>query len=211
MPGRWPYRPGDPVAGEARAFEALAGLDPSEAAARTGLTYDPARSEYIVPSLGQPMAVSVAERDIEGRTPLAREILDELGYLIRLALAWYPALAHPTPPTGRLIAPKELAGGDVFLRGSHRLPLDDLGTRFDADEAATRARAEALAGEPVVLGDAGWALRPLPALPLQVGFWHGDDEFAPRAVLLFDATADGLMPIDLLWGAATYTAMALLG
>lgn len=220
MPGRWPYRPDDPVAGEAAAWDRLARTDLARAADRVGARYDDGRKEITIRSLGQDVVLSPPRRELRATSALGERLLAELGYLIRPAVIWYPVVAgagrpgvRPTPVAGpqcRWVAPKELRGGDVFQRGSHRLPLEELGSLLDSDEGRLRASIDALGGRAADIGDAGWDLLVLPLVPLRAGFWHGDEEFPPRAVMLFDASADGLMPIDLLWSVATYTAMALL-
>lgn len=206
----WPYQPSDPVAGEAKGWDALAAAEPEVVARRALVEHDPSTGRITVPSLGQTFILDLPERRVGGATPVAEALLGRLGYVARPALVFYPALARAVEPAERLVLPKELAGGDVFLRGSHRLPLDDLAARFQegADRVAERARL--LGGQEAELADAAYRFRPLPRIPVTIAYWSGDDEFEPRASLMFDATAEEHLPIDLLWGVATYTAMAQL-
>ena len=206
----WPYQPSDPVAGEAKGWELIAAADPAPTVSRALVERDPASGRITIPSLGQAFVLDVSERRIGGATPVAEALLDRLGYVVRPALVFYPALARAIEPANRLVLPLELAGGDVFLRGSHQLPLDDLAARFQESADAVAERARLLGGLESELADAAYRFSPLPRIPVTIAYWFGDDEFEPRASLMFDATAEEHLPIDVLWGVATYTAMAQL-
>lgn len=56
--------------------------------------------------------------------------------------------------------------------------------------------AEQLGGERVEGGDAMFAFWPLPRIVLAAQYWRGDDEFAPRANILFDASASHYLTTD---------------
>jgi hypothetical protein len=206
----WPYQPSDPVAGEVKGWELIDAADPAAIMRRAAVDRDPATGRITIHSLGQAFVLDVSERRIGGTTPPAEALLDRLGYVIRPALVFYPALAKAIEPADRLVLPMELAGGDVFLRGSHQLPLDDLAARFQEDADAVEKRAHSLGGQKAELADAAYRFSPLPRIPVTIAYWFGDDEFEPRASLMFDATAQEHLPIDVLWGVATYTAMAQL-
>ncbi|MCB0147619.1 MAG: DUF3786 domain-containing protein, partial [Caldilineaceae bacterium] len=64
------------------------------------------------------------------------------------------------------------------------------------DLETLRRLALACGGEPIGVGDAGFAFRGLPRVPLALIYWQGDDEFPPRAFVLFDETACHYLPID---------------
>jgi hypothetical protein len=74
---------------------------------------------------------------------------------------------------------------------------DRLARRFGADpESFTRAGL-AVGGKPVPeLGGGCLAFDPLPAVRLAAILWPGDDEFAARASILFDAAAPHYLPTD---------------
>lgn len=206
----WPYQPSDPVAGEAKGWSLVVAAEPAAAESRALVEHDPSTGRITVASLGQAFVLDVPERRIGGATPVAEALLDRLGYVVRPALVFYPALAKAIEPAGRLVLPMELAGGDIFVRGTHQLPLDDLAARFQESADAVAARARLLGGQETELADAAHRFLPLPRIPVTIAYWFGDDEFEPRASLMFDATAEEHLPIDLLWGVATYTAMAQL-
>lgn len=206
----WPYQPSDPVAGEAKGWDLTAAAKPEAVERRALVAHDDSTGRITIASLGQAFVLDVPERRIGGATPVAEALLGRLGYVVRPALVFYPALAKEIEPTGRLVLPMELPGGDVFLRGSHQLPLDDLAARFQESADEVDGRARLLGGEKAELADAAYRFSPLPRIPVTIAYWFGDDEFEPRASLMFDATAKDHLPIDLLWGVATYTAMAQL-
>lgn len=127
------------------------------------------------------------------------------GYFFDLAALWYLATATELSPTGTLITPEQTDGGQIFVQGSHVLPVDRITTRFGTEPNAFTARGVALGGEPLALGDAAVRLYPLPRLPVTLILWQGDDEFPAEARLLFDDTCPRLAATDVLWGVAMVT------
>ena len=68
-------------------------------------------------------------------------------------------------------------GNDLF---------DSYAGRFDRDPAALARACEALGGTPLSGADVGYTLPLFPFLPVQLRFWHGDEEFPPSLQLLWD-------------------------
>ncbi len=78
---------------------------------------------------------------------------------------------------GRAGAPGEESGSDAF-----------------------KAASAALGGEPLDLADAAFAFAALPRLRMAALLWLGDEEFPPRATILFDAAAPHYLPAEDLAG-----------
>lgn len=108
----------------------------------------------------------------------------------------YLAGADGSSPTGRWLGFRELPHGDFYWQAFQGYSGDDLVRALNGNSAAFRRGAERLGGSPVALGDAAYAFRALPNVPLAVVWWEGDEEFPPQAAVLFDAVASHYLPTD---------------
>jgi hypothetical protein len=194
-------------AGEARAWELLAAGNPAAVAVRAAVAYDPAGGCYRVPAFGRAFAVHPAHRRILGLEPGGDVFLERFADLFRLSVLWYLVRAAPARPSGALIKPAQLSGGDIFVKGSHVLPLDALAARYATRPQDFLAAGAALGGSPAAYGDAAVVLAPLPKIPVTLLLWAADDEFPARADLLFDATCRQHLPTDILWSLALLTVL----
>lgn len=108
----------------------------------------------------------------------------------------YLARADGSPPSGRWLGFRELPHGDFYWRAFQGYTGDDLVRCLNGDTTSFRRGAERLGGRPVPMGDAAYAFRALPNVPLAVVWWEGDEEFPPRATVLFDAVAPRYLPTE---------------
>lgn len=108
----------------------------------------------------------------------------------------YLAHADGSSPTGRWLGFRELPHGGFYWQAFQGYSGDDLVRSLGGDSALFRRGAERLGGSPVALGDAAYAFRALPNVPLAAVWWEGDEEFPPRAAVLFDAVASHYLPTD---------------
>ena len=81
-------------------------------------------------------------------------------------------------------------GGQVHRGLLENEKPDALELLYDKDPARLRAACETLGGEALPGADVSYALPFFEDLRIAVQFWHGDDEFAPRLRVLWDANAD---------------------
>lgn len=197
-------------AGEACAWELLAASDPEGVCARAGASFDPAEGAYRVPSFGRHFSVSAGSRLIRGTEPEGEAFLQRYALFFRLSLLWYLVKASPASPSGVLVRPSGLRGGEIFRKGSHVLPLDALAAKFATRPEAFLEAGAALGGRRVSHGDAAVELPALPKVPTTVILWAGDDEFPARADLLLDATGPRHLPTDVLWSVALLSVLPLL-
>jgi hypothetical protein len=197
-------------AGENKAWELLAASDPATVCAQAGADFDPRDGTYQVSSFGRVFAVNPVERLILGSEPGGEVFLTRYVSLFRLSLLWYLLKATSARPSGKLVKPAGLPGGDIFLKGSHVLPLDALAAKYATLPGAFLEAGAALGGTPAAYGDAAVVLFPLPKVPTTVLLWTEDDEFPARADLLFDATAPQHLPLDILWSVAMMSILPLL-
>lgn len=109
---------------------------------------------------------------------------------------YYLATADGCPPADTWVAFRDLPDGwlyhQAFQGYTGQVLVQALGNDVDALATATRA----LGGEALAVSDCGYAFQVLPRVRLAVVYWQGDEEFEPRAQVLFDAAAGHYLPID---------------
>jgi hypothetical protein len=162
--------------------------------------------------LGMEFSFDPARREVLPLSDDGAAFLEKLGFYFEHSAIWYLAVAKDMALTGRHIRPESLRGGQNFFDTTHELPLKELALKYGAGEGRELflKMGMALGGRAVGFGDAAVELHPLPRVPVTLILWMGDDEFPPRADLLFDSSADYHAPLDVLWSAAMLTALAML-
>jgi len=161
------------AAGEAKAWDLLAASDPAGVCARAGVDIVPAGGGYRVPAFGRLFCVDPDGRRILGLDTKAEDFLQRHDSLFRLSVLWYLVRATAVRPSGRLVRPAGLPGGEIFLKGTHVLPLDELAAACSARPEALVAAGRALGGAPAAFGDAAVVLWPLPKVPTTTILWAG--------------------------------------
>jgi hypothetical protein len=53
-------------------------------------------------------------------------------------------------------------------------------------------------------------LYPLPKIPVFLILWLKDEEYPPRADLLFDSTCEAQVPLDIIWSIAMLSVLVML-
>lgn len=196
--------------GEEKAWEALGGLAPSDAARRAGARYDGGRGCYVLPALGIDVSICPHERSISAHSPADGALIAKLSYFFNHAALWYMVNAKDIGLAGRLVRPEGLKGGHHFFTGTHELPLGRLAEKYGSDREAFIKKALSLGGRRTTYGDASFELYPLPRVPVALILWLGDEEFPARADLLFDSSAELHCPIDIIWSVAMFCTLAML-
>ncbi|MEW6584435.1 MAG: DUF3786 domain-containing protein [Nitrospirota bacterium] len=204
------YYPYMPSSGEEKAWEILMGLDPSTISANGKVSYDRAAGVYRVKSFGSVFLVDPKERIIRSNDEPGQNVLRKFGYFAVHSCLWYLIHVKDIPLTGRLVKPADLRGGDLFFRGTHALPLDNLSGRYSRDGGTFLRKGREFGGEPGDYGDASVRLSPLPRIPVTIVLWLEDEEFPARADLMFDSSAGLQLPIDVLWSLAMLSIMVML-
>lgn len=194
--------------GEDMAWDELDRLDPEDVCRRSSAAYAPESATFRLTVFGQPVLLSKTERLVSAATSAGERLLETLGPHLRLSALWHLKGARDLPLSGRLVKPDDLAGGDIYRRGTHVLPLDKVAGRYGRDPAAFLERGMELGGERLDYADASLRLFPLPRVPVAMLLWVGDDEFQARAGLLFDSTCQLHLPVDVLWSTAMMSVLA---
>lgn len=175
-----------------QAIHKLQKLEPYQAAYMAGCDYhlDETGGHFVVPFFGQEYKVTfphIAVHSATGQQADVTTSLIVLHYLIQ---------ADGVPPADHWIAFRELPDGRVYDSAfQKRAPLRVL-QAYGSDAKAFSAAARALGGEPIQFGDAAFRFRLLPRLAMAVILYLGDEEFAPRVSMLFDAAAGHYLPTE---------------
>jgi hypothetical protein len=192
--------------GEIKAWELLKAADPVEICRRAGAAFDQAAKAYSLRSFNSDFHLLLTEQKITGDDLF----LKRLGYFFGLSALCYLNTAMDIPPTGRLIKPSDIKGGQLFFRGTHVLPLDKLAAKYGAVTEDFLRKGLELGAEVAPYGDVALKLFPFARIPVYILLWKQDEEFPARADLLFDSSCEMQAPLDILWSIAMMTVLAMM-
>lgn len=198
------------VEGEERIWQMLAELTPSRVCHNAKAHYNEASGHYVLPLFNAEISISLNDKSIQGHSRTADMLLNELSRYSRLASLSYISGAKDIPLSGNLINPRQLKGGQMFVQGSHMLPLDRIVVRYSHDAKAFIQRGISLGGEELAYEDISLRLSPFPRVPVTFIIWKGNEEFPGRAEILFDVTCSEHLSTDILWATAMMSIMMML-
>ena len=170
--------------------ELFRGLDPQEAAERTGAKWD--GKEFYVNLLGREFAISHPAYAIraldEGNLPPLPTQTFLLRYLLESKQAAWK---------GEWKTFREMPWGEMYNKPYTGRVLTRAAFTFGFRVAAFKAAAEKMGAQPVSHGDAGYRFRLIGDFEMQILMWEGDDEFPPSAQVLYsDNFAEGFAAED---------------
>jgi len=201
---------GDPGPGVERAWEKLTARSPDEVCRGTGATHDRDTGHYAIQCFGVRYVVDPVGRSIVPTDSTSDTIREKVSYFFVHSVVWYMGHAVDLPETGRLLNMAGLKGGANFFTGAHTLPIADLATLYNDSRGALTEKALSPGGRKAGYGDESVTLHPLPGISATLILWYGDDEFGPRADLLFDSSIEIRLPLDVIWSIAMMTVLAFL-
>ena len=157
-------------------------LDPAEAAARCGVSYDPVtqsfkmRLFYVDYELTWP-AFSIRSNDENGfaLTNLPAQML-----LIRYLLEGKTSVG-----TGEFLPYREMPWGEVYLKPFTGRCLNRAAFTFGVHLGKFTKAMETLPAIKLGKGDASYQLEVMPGYDVRLIVWEGDDEFPPNSQILF--------------------------
>ncbi|UCF09755.1 MAG: DUF3786 domain-containing protein [Candidatus Bipolaricaulota bacterium] len=114
----------------------------------------------------------------------------------QILLLDYLSRSDGSPFAGRWIGFQELPHGAFYRHAFQGYTGDQLVRDLEGDMDRFLRGATAIGGEPIDIGDAGYAFTVLPRVRLAVVWWDGDEEFPAKAHVLFDASAGTYLPTD---------------
>ena len=183
----------------------LAASDPVEIARRSQSTYCTDPSQLKLTYLGHPYAIDctsgrVCKEGTDEEAPVTTSVL-LLNYILS---------AHRQMPTGEFIAYRDIPGAATYELSFLKRSVNPLVKTFGSNPDLLCVAGERLGGVRADVGDTGITISVLPLLPVTYGIWHGDDEFPPSGVILFDASARRLLSAECLIVAASNGVYALM-
>ncbi|MFQ6101210.1 MAG: DUF3786 domain-containing protein [Anaerolineae bacterium] len=121
---------------------------------------------------------------------------EEVPSFFQSLILTYLATADGTTPSSRWIGFRDLPNGMFYAQAFQGYSGDRLVRELEGDAEHFRRAAEALGGELLDIGDAGYAFTVFPRVHLALVYWEGDEEFPSQARVLFEDTAAHYMPTD---------------
>ncbi|HUW20100.1 MAG TPA: DUF3786 domain-containing protein [Sedimentisphaerales bacterium] len=177
-------------------WEQLGRLDRQTTAKTAKCQYKSNPERYVIQLLNTEYEVSLADRQVLSVKQGCEQM--PAGFLRELCILAYLINARDLPLADKLVKAESLPGGEFFFRGQHGLPTDKLEEAFGEKPALLYEAGARLNAKKRDFGDASVELLALPRIPLTFIIWRSDEEFGPRASILFDQTAAGQLPLDAL-------------
>lgn len=197
--------------GEKEAWDLLSGLDAKNVSVNTNALFDSSDASYLLTCFGQKIHVSLRDRRIFGGSSLGAFLVTSLGDFSRLSILRYLIHARDLPPSGRLVRPSDLPGGEIFAKGTHVLPLEMVAGYFSNHAEEFLKAGRSLGGDQSEYGDLSLKIHPFPRVPVVLILWFGDEEFPSTASLLFDSSCILHLPPDVVWSTSMLTLEMMMG
>lgn len=192
------------------AWDILSGLDSKDVTNNAKAKFNSHDSTYELTCFGQDICVSLKDRYIFSMSVLGKFLVNELAEYSRLSILRYLIHAIELPISGQLVHPSDFSGGDIFMRGTHVLPLDKLAAYFTNNSNEFISIGKSLGGFQLDYGDMSLKLFPFPRVPVVIIVWSGNEEFAPKSSLLFGSRCVSPLPTDILWSTAMMAVKMML-
>jgi len=150
----------------------------------------PAPDRIALRCLGQDYGISYPEGDV---LTVSGEPVDEH---LAILLLLYLTEASGRSLEDRWIAFEQISGGAGYIGSFRGRVVGPLLRTFGQRPDALLPAATGLDGSSLEMGDAAVALAALPRIPIAFVLWRGDDEFAPSASVVFDASIEGYLDAE---------------
>jgi len=180
-------------------WDEFARLNPETVCIRTLADYQVRERAYILPILNQDYLVLPYQRKIKRLTEEGTPTEEDLTREFTLMVLFYLLHAKNIPLVRKWISEKDLPGGEAFFRGPHALSVDLIKKKYGNSPEDFIEAGKALGGTPVRFGDRSLALDVFPRIPIVYILWMGNEEFPPRAGILFDASVESHFTLDMIW------------
>ena len=198
------------ITGAARTWEIFSGMDPEEICSRANAIYDKKNGIISLTSLAQSFHIDCRQQKVISSSEAGKYLLQFTDYFFDLALLWYLIGARSIPLSGRLVKPSEIEGGQIFVKGTHVLPLDSIAGQYNGKPDNFLERCSQFGGKRLSLGDVSVEFLPFPKVPATLILWFGDEEFPPSAQFLLDSSCTQHISTDVLWSIAMVNCLILL-
>jgi len=106
----------------------------------------------------------------------------------KILILHYITLAKGTAATDKLIAFRELPGGNIYYPTFVKRTMKPLSDYFGKEPALLVNAGKRLGGYQADYGDVAVTINAFSRVPITLVLWQGDEELAPQLNLLFDST-----------------------
>ncbi len=168
----------------------LATLEPAEAAARAGVSFDAAARCFKLPFLNETYTVQFPGGQITGAGGAAASLY------LSIIMLHYLVTADGSPVAGHWVTFRHLPGGAIYMDPFQRRAVAPFLKAFSGDPESFTRGASALGGHRASGSGVGMVIPALPRVPLQFILWPGDEELPASANILFDASAASYLPTE---------------
>ena len=180
-------------------WDEFARLNPETVCIRTLADYQVKQRAYTLPVLNQDYLILPHQRRIERFTEGGALTEEDLTKEFTLMVLFYLLHAKNIPLARKWISEKDFPGGATFFRGPHALSVDLVEKKYGQNLEGFIEAGKLLGGTPVRFGDKSIALDVFPRIPIIHILWMGDEEFPPKAGVLFDASIESHLTLDVIW------------
>ena len=182
--------------------------EPFEAILKRSGFESPGADTFRIPFLDRIYRVGFPRFEFEDTKEREKEIpLQE-----QVLILHYMSAAEIPEVSGHWISYREIPGAAFYFGAFIKRAVEPLKKVFGQNLSGFSRSAGKLHAREVENGDVGFEFRVLPAVPLQLILWSGDEEFPAEANILFDKNIGQILsPEDVAWlgGMVVYRLMAL--
>ena len=114
----------------------------------------------------------------------------------KILILHYLTLAKGTAATNKLIAFRELPGGNVYSPTFSKRTMKPLSDYFGKEPALLVNAGKRLGGYQADYGDVAVTINAFSRVPITIALWKGDEEFAPEGNLMFNSTISDYLTND---------------
>ena len=154
--------------GEEKAWETISNLGPADVCKKAGVLYDRDTASYRLKSFGFYFSISPLRREIRNLSEKGEILTKRLSYFFHPSVLSYLVNAKEIVPSGRLMKPENVRGGEFFFKGSHMLPLNKVADKYGNDKEGFIAKGKELSGRLLEFGDASFEFLSLPEMSLYI-------------------------------------------
>jgi hypothetical protein len=167
------------------ACEQLAKVDIEEQCRRSDAQYQVKDSQktITVQYLNRSYLITVPDIDVSLADSVENVPLRE-----KILIMHYFIQAKGTATTNKLIAFRELPGGNVYHPTFVKRTMKPLTDNFGREPGLLVSTSKRLGGHKTDFGDTAVTINAFSRVPITLVLWQGDDELPPQLNLLFDST-----------------------
>lgn len=177
--------------------------DPEEMSRLSGVTFDSSAREFKLRYLNLECTVSYPSGSIEvagGKLAITEEAL----------ILLYLSKAKGTPRSGYWLSFMDLPGGSHHYAPFQKEALEPLARAYGCCPDKLVEAGLRLGGEQAFWGDGSFILPVFPYVYIGVVLWRGDDEFPPRANMIFEGNCPAYLDTASLYMVGLHVSLRLI-